>query len=87
MSRSLSSGKVQRNIQENKKIKEWIIKIAVIISGSMIAAYGMTLAIHAGYGGATLAILWVGVSKVDRHEHLYGIFCDRCLYDCICIFL
>ena len=64
MSRSLSSGKVQRNIQENKKIKEWIIKIAVIISGSMIAAYGMTLAIHAGYGGATLAILWVGVSKV-----------------------
>ena len=24
----------------------------------------MTLAIHAGYGGATLAILWVGVSKV-----------------------
>ena len=64
MNRSLSSGKVQRNIQENKKIKEWIIKIAVIISGSMIAAYGMTLAIHAGYGGATLAILWVGVSKV-----------------------
>ncbi len=64
MSRSLSSGKVQQNIQENKKIKEWIIKMAVIISGSMIAAYGMTLGIHAGYGGATLAILWVGVSKV-----------------------
>ena len=31
--------------------------------GSIIAAYGITLALYAGFGGATLAVLWQGISK------------------------
>ena len=42
--------------------REWIKKIAVIITGSVIAAYGITLALYAGFGGATLAVLWQGIS-------------------------
>ena len=42
--------------------REWIKKIAVIIIGSVIAAYGITLALYAGFGGATLAVLWQGIS-------------------------
>ena len=34
----------------------------MIVVGSVVAAYGITLAIHAGFGGATLAILWQGLS-------------------------
>ena len=29
----------------------------------MIAAYGITLALYAGFGGATLAVLWQGLSE------------------------
>ena len=32
------------------------------IAGSVIAAYGITLALYAGFGGATLAVLWQGIS-------------------------
>ena len=35
----------------------------IIIIGSIIAAYGITLAMYAGFGGATLAVLWQGISK------------------------
>ena len=42
--------------------REWIKKIAVIIIGSVIAAYGITLALYAGFGGSTLAVLWQGIS-------------------------
>ncbi len=42
---------------------EWMKKIIVIIIGSIIAAYGITLALYAGFGGATLAVLWQGISK------------------------
>lgn len=42
--------------------KDWIKKIIVIIIGSVIAAYGITLALYAGFGGATLAVLWQGIS-------------------------
>ena len=42
--------------------REWIKKITVIIIGSVIAAYGITLALYAGFGGATLAVLWQGIS-------------------------
>ena len=42
--------------------KEWIKRILVIIVGSVIAAYGITLALYAGFGGATLAVLWQGLS-------------------------
>ena len=43
--------------------KEWIRKIIIIVIGSIIAAYGITLALYAGFGGATLAVLWQGLSK------------------------
>lgn len=38
-------------------------KITIIIVGSIIAAYGITLAMYAGFGGATLAVLWQGISE------------------------
>ena len=43
--------------------KNWWKKIVVIVLGSMIAAYGITLALYAGFGGATLAVLWQGLSE------------------------
>lgn len=42
---------------------EWTKKIIIIVVGSIIAAYGITLALYAGFGGATLAVLWQGISK------------------------
>ncbi len=39
---------------------EWIKKIIIIVIGSIVAAYGITLALYAGFGGATLAVLWQG---------------------------
>ena len=38
-------------------------KIIIIVIGSIIAAYGIHLAMYAGFGGATLAVLWQGISK------------------------
>ena len=46
------------------KLKKYSIKAFIVIIGSIISAYGITLAINAGFGGATLAILWQGLSKV-----------------------
>ena len=43
-----------------------IKKLLTVIIGTMIAAYGIDLAIHAGFGGATLAVLWEGLSKTFR---------------------
>ena len=43
--------------------KNWLKKIVIIIVGSVIAAYGITLALYAGFGGATLAVLWQGISE------------------------
>ena len=42
---------------------EWTKKIILIVIGSIIAAYGITLALYAGFGGATLAVLWQGISR------------------------
>ena len=42
---------------------EWVKKIIIIVIGSIIAAYGITLALYAGFGGATLAVLWQGISR------------------------
>ena len=42
---------------------EWIKKIIIIVVGSIVAAYGITLALYAGFGGATLAVLWQGISR------------------------
>lgn len=43
--------------------KNGLKKIVIIIVGSVIAAYGITLALYAGFGGATLAVLWQGISE------------------------
>lgn len=42
--------------------KQWALKIAVILAGSVLSAYGITLAMYAGFGSATLAVLWQGIS-------------------------
>lgn len=42
---------------------EWTKKIIIIVIGSIIAAYGITLALYEGFGGATLAVLWQGISR------------------------
>ena len=39
--------------------KNWLTKIIVILVGSIISAYGITLAMYAGFGSATLAVLWL----------------------------
>jgi len=44
-------------------LRDLIKKLAVIVIGSIIAAYGITLALYAGFGGATLAVLWQGIAK------------------------
>lgn len=46
------------------KFKKYAIKTVIVIMGSIISAYGITLAINAGFGGATLAILWQGLTNV-----------------------
>ncbi len=38
-------------------------KIVIIAVGSVVAAYGITLALYAGFGDATLAVLWQGLSE------------------------
>lgn len=40
-----------------------LLRICLIVIGSIVSAYGITLAIHAGFGKATLAVLWEGVSN------------------------
>ena len=45
---------------------ERTIKLIIIVAGSVVAAYGITLALYAGFGGATLAVLWQGISKTFR---------------------
>ena len=44
-------------------LRDLIKKSAIIVIGSIIAAYGITLALYAGFGGATLAVLWQGIAK------------------------
>lgn len=54
------NGMEKRN--DMSKLK-WTIKLIIIVAGSVVAAYGITLALYAGFGGATLAVLWQGISK------------------------
>ncbi len=42
-------------MKNNKK--KTLKKLAILVIGSIIAAYGITLALYAGFGGATLAVL------------------------------
>lgn len=51
-----------KNIKRISSNDNLLKKIVVIVIGSIIAAYGITLALYAGFGGATLAVLWQGVS-------------------------
>lgn len=51
-----------RDLQSQKNDK-LLKRILIIIVGSIIAAYGITQALYAGFGGATLAVLWQGISK------------------------
>ena len=37
--------------------------MAILVIGSIIAAYGITLALYAGFGRATLAVLWQGLAR------------------------
>ncbi len=46
------------------KFKKYAIKTLIVMIGSILSAYGITLAIGAGFGGATLAILWQGLTNV-----------------------
>lgn len=48
------------NEATNKRIKQ----IILIICGTFIQALGLDLAIHAGFGCATLAVFWDGVSRL-----------------------
>ena len=57
------NGMEKRN--DMSKLK-WTIKLIIIVAGSVVAAYGITLALYAGFGGATLAVLWQGISKTFR---------------------
>ncbi len=50
------------NIKDLKS-HDLLKRILIIIVGSIIAAYGITLALYAGFGGATLAVLWQGISQ------------------------
>lgn len=45
-------------------IKKIFLKILTVIVGTVIAAYGIDLAIHAGFGSATLAVFWQGLANV-----------------------
>ena len=40
------------------------LRSILLVIGTMIAAFGIDLAINAGFGGATLAILWQDLSNV-----------------------
>ena len=52
---------------DNKKnallSQDLLKKLVIIVLGSIIAAYGITLALYAGFGGATLVVLWQGISE------------------------
>ena len=43
--------------------KKLISKLLIVIIGTAVAALGMDMAIYAGFGSATLAVLWQGIAK------------------------
>lgn len=49
--------------KQTEPIKDLLKKIVIVAVGSVVAAYGITLALYAGFGGATLAVLWQGLSE------------------------
>lgn len=51
------------NNRNVRPAQDLVKKLVIITAGSIIAAYGITLALYAGFGGATLAVLWQGISE------------------------
>lgn len=45
-------------------VKITTLKLALVAIGTAIAAFGLDMAIYAGFGSATLAVLWQGISNV-----------------------
>lgn len=43
--------------------KKQILKLLTVVTGTAVAALGMDMAIYAGFGSATLAVLWQGIAK------------------------
>ena len=43
--------------------KKQISKLLIVVTGTAVAALGMDMAIYAGFGSATLAVLWQGIAK------------------------
>ena len=56
---------------KQKKSTGIILRLLMICLGAALASYGIDLAIHAGFGSATLAVLWQGVSV--RFGLTYGV--------------
>ena len=46
--------------------KKMILRLLTVIVGTVIAAFGLDIAIYAGFGSATLAVLWQGMAKTIR---------------------
>lgn len=44
--------------------KKEILKLLLVIVGTAIAALGLDMAIYAGFGSATLAVLWQGMAEI-----------------------
>ena len=53
-------------------------KIIIIVIGSIIAAYGITLAMYAGFGGATLAVFY-DRSQIQIGTILYQVIYSFCV--------
>ena len=56
---------------KHKKSTGIFLRLLMICLGAALASYGIDLAIHAGFGSATLAVLWQGVSV--RFGLSYGV--------------
>ena len=67
--------------RESLLLRDLLKKLIIIVIGSIVAAYGITLALYAGFGGATLAVLWQGIAETF---HL-SIFCCSSGDDFVCI--
>ena len=49
--------------RESLLLRDLLKKLIIIVIGSIVAAYGITLALYAGFGGATLVVLWQGIAE------------------------
>ena len=54
---------IDKHKRESLLLRDLLKKLIIIVIGSIVAAYGITLALYAGFGGATLAVLWQGIAE------------------------